>query len=100
MEGHLIKAMTHMGIIEDITTSRFQSASRTDKGVSAAGNVMAIDTEFNKDGIVQTINSELKGIRFYAIADVGDDFNARRAIQRWYRYVLLREQCPSSTDGS
>ena len=95
VEGEVVKAMTCMGIIEDITTSRFQSASRTDKGVSAAGNVMAIDTEFNKEGIIQTLNSELKGIRFYGIAEVGDDFNARRAKQRWYRYVLLRSQCPS-----
>jgi len=94
VEGEVIGAMTYTGIIEDITASKFQSASRTDKGVSAAGNVVGVDTEFNKDGVVQTLNSQLEGIRFYGIAEVPDDFNARHAKQRWYRYVLLRSRCP------
>ena len=95
VEGEVIAAMQKLGMIEDSGNDRFQSASRTDRGVSAAGNALAVSTEFQKKDIIPALNSQLSGIRFYGITEVDDEFNPRHAREGWYRYVLLGEQCPS-----
>jgi tRNA pseudouridine38-40 synthase len=56
--------------------------------VSAAGNVVAVNSDFDRVNIIPALNSRLDSIVFYGIAEVGDDFNPRHAKQRWYRYVL------------
>jgi tRNA pseudouridine38-40 synthase len=95
VEGEVIKAMTGLGMITSAPTAGFRSASRTDRGVSAAGNVIAVDTEFPYAGIADAINSKLEGIVFWGIARVPDDFNPRHARLRHYRYFLPAEDAPS-----
>lgn len=94
-EGHIIWAMKKQKIIESAEESKFASSSRTDKGVSAVGNVLAINTDFRKDAILKALNPIMEGIIFYAIAEVPDDYNPRHARQRTYRYILLKNQCPN-----
>lgn len=89
VEGDIIDSLKKTMIIEDEKSANFQSASRTDKGVSACGNVLAIDTDFRKDEILGALNAHLEDIWFYGISQVGNDFNPRHANQRWYRYYLL-----------
>jgi tRNA pseudouridine38-40 synthase len=91
VEGNIIEALKKTHIIEELDGSRFQSASRTDKGVSARGNVIALDTDFRKDEILSALNAHLEGIWFYGIAEVDENFNPRHASQRWYRYILFDE---------
>ncbi len=93
-EGHIIWAMKKQKIIQSVEESKFASSSRTDKGVSAVGNVLAINTDFRKDAILKALNPILEGIIFYGIAEVPDDYNPRHARQRTYRYILLKSQCP------
>ena len=93
-EGHIIWAMKKQKIIESAEESKFASSSRTDKGVSAVGNVLAITTDFRKDAILKALNTIMEGIIFYGIAEVPDDYNPRHARQRTYRYILLKSQCP------
>ena len=93
-EGQIIWAMKKQKIIESPEANQFASSSRTDKGVSAAGNVLAITTDFRKDAILKALNTILDGIIFYGIAEVPDDYNPRHARQRTYRYLLLKSQCP------
>jgi tRNA pseudouridine38-40 synthase len=93
VEGEVIKAMQTLGIIDNPGSNTFQSASRTDRGVSAAGNVIALDTGFDKNSLIPALNSKLDGTLFWAIAEVGEDFNARHARERWYRYILHRNSC-------
>ena len=93
-EGHIIWAMKKQKIIGSAEESKFASSSRTDKGVSAVGNVLAINTDFRKDAILKALNPILEGIIFYGIAEVPDDYNPRHARQRTYRYILLKSQCP------
>lgn len=93
VEGEIIKAMKFNGIAKDV-----RSASRTDRGVSAAVNVIAINTDFNPEGIVGALNSSLESIYFYGIADVSDDFNPRHAKLRWYRYIFLKNSVPPVKD--
>ena len=93
-EGHIIWAMKKQKIIQSAEGSKFASSSRTDKEVHAAGNVLAITTDFRKDAILKALNPILDGIIFYGIAEVPDDYNPRHARQRTYRYILLKSQCP------
>lgn len=89
VEGEIIKALSRSTIIEEEKSAIFQSGSRTDKGVSACGNVMALNTDFRDREIIPALNANLDGIWFYGIAQVEDDFNPRYAKQRWYRYFLI-----------
>lgn len=88
IEGEIIRALKAKTIAQDL-----QSASRTDRGVSAAGNVIVIETDFALKGIIPSLNSNLEGIHFHSIAKVPEEFNPRHAEQRWYRYVFLKGQC-------
>jgi tRNA pseudouridine38-40 synthase len=90
VEGEILQALKTLGIADDL-----RSASRTDRGVSAAGNVIAIDTDFQTKAIIPALNSELEGIHFHAMAKVTDDFNPRHAERRWYRYVLPKDGTPT-----
>jgi tRNA pseudouridine38-40 synthase len=86
--------MEEIGAIADSRTANFRSASRTDRGVSAAGNVLAVETDFSYKALPDALNSKLEGIVFQGIARVPDDFNPRHARQRWYRYFLAAEDAP------
>lgn len=88
IEGDIIRALMKAKIIEDEKSANLQSASRTDRGVSACGNVIALDTEFKKEGIMGALNAHLNEIWFYGISNVDIGFNPRHAKQRWYRYHL------------
>jgi tRNA pseudouridine38-40 synthase len=88
VEGDLIKNLVNHRIIQDTKGSYFRSASRTDKGVSALGNVVAFNTDFSKKIILQTLTDDFSSIFFYGIKDVEPEFNPRYAKFRQYRYYL------------
>jgi len=88
VEGEMIVALIKHGFIEDTEKSRFRSASRTDKGVSALGNVIAFNTGASKKNILQELSNEFASIIVYGVTDVEPDFNPRHARFRWYRYYL------------
>ncbi len=91
IEGEIINALKKTKIISDEKNARLQTASRTDKGVSAIGNVLAINTDFRRSEILGAINAHLKDICFYGLAEVENTFNPRHAKERWYRYYLIDE---------
>ncbi|MBI5253086.1 MAG: tRNA pseudouridine(38-40) synthase TruA, partial [Euryarchaeota archaeon] len=66
-----------------------QSAGRTDKGVSAFGNVFAVTTQFELKA--RALNSFLPGdVRVLAVREVQEDFNPRyEAKERIYKYFLF-----------
>jgi tRNA pseudouridine38-40 synthase len=88
VEGDIITALRKTRIIRDLNESNFLSASRTDRKVSAIGNVLALDTDFRLKEIIRAMNSKLEDIYFWGIAEVEDGFVPRHADQRWYRYHL------------
>jgi len=91
VEGEIIHALTRAHALSDVRTSRFQSASRTDRGVSALGNVVAFDTTFAPTAAARAFNAKARGAWTWAAAGVPDTFSARRARERWYRYHLGRD---------
>jgi tRNA pseudouridine38-40 synthase len=88
VEGEVIHALRRARILRDPKEAMFQSASRTDRGVSALGNVVAFDTSLAPDAAARALNAKSRGVWAWAAAGVPADFNARQARSRWYRYVL------------
>jgi tRNA pseudouridine38-40 synthase len=88
VEGELIKALIKIKAVKDPRLAQFQSASRTDKGVSALGNVCAFNTDFSSDALCGAINSKLKDIWAWGKVRVASDFSPRWAISRTYIYFL------------
>ena len=88
VEGELIKSLVKYVFIEDTKESFFRSASRTDKDVSALGNVVAFNTDSSKKRILEGLSNEFSSILVYGIKDVEPDFNPRHAKLRHYVYYL------------
>ena len=88
VEGEIIKVLVSQGFIKNPKESIFRSASRTDKGASALGNVFAFNTDTSKKRILQKLSDEFTDIIVYGINNVRLDFNPRYAKQRNYRYYL------------
>jgi tRNA pseudouridine38-40 synthase len=88
VESELISALVKIGAIESADASRFRVASRTDRGVSALGNVVAFETDFPREALLRAINSAVEDVYVYGVAEVPSSFSPRRARGRWYRYIM------------
>ncbi|HUL39618.1 MAG TPA: tRNA pseudouridine(38-40) synthase TruA [Methanomassiliicoccales archaeon] len=91
VEDEVIHCLRKIKAIGDPTSARFRAASRTDRGVSALGNVVAFDTNFRQGSIIKALNSASKKVYFVGVAEVPLAFSPRRASSRWYRYFLGAE---------
>lgn len=90
VEGSLVHALAKVGAIRSSRECGYRSSSRTDRGVSALGNVISFRTSFPLGSLCSAVNSEMEDIWAYSAVEVPDDFNPRGARQRWYRYHLPR----------
>jgi tRNA pseudouridine38-40 synthase len=88
VEGELVRALDKVGAIRSPRECGYRGSSRTDRGVSALGNLISIRTAFPAASLCSAINSEMEGVWAYSAVVVPDDFNPRAARQRWYRYYL------------
>jgi len=88
VEGSLVHALAKVGAITSSRECGYRSSSRTDRGVSALGNIISIRTSFPLGSLCSAVNSEMEDIWAYSAVKVPDDFNPRGARQRWYRYHL------------
>ncbi len=91
VEGELLDALRSLGAIQNAKDSRFQMAGRTDVGVSALGNVAAFNSFHDPRSVIPGVNAGLSDLWLYAYAAVPDNFNPRRALERWYRYHFPRD---------
>ncbi len=91
VEGEIIDLLIENNIIKDAKESKFRSASRTDKGTSAIGNVIAFNTSIKKDFIFKKLKNTKKDILFYGIKNVEEEFFPRYAKLRVYSYYLKKQ---------
>ena len=93
VEGELIRALSKLGIIQDVESSNFKGASRTDRGVSAFFNVVAFDVASRPDLVrAEVLNHHLKDVWVLGVAEVPEDFHPRFwARSKTYRYYLVDE---------
>ncbi|MCI0496895.1 MAG: tRNA pseudouridine(38-40) synthase TruA [Thermoplasmata archaeon] len=82
VEGALLEALS-----EQMDDARLRSGSRTDRGVSALANVVAVDSTMHLDP--WRLNARMEDVWVTGIATVCDDFEPRHADSRWYRYHLI-----------
>ncbi len=89
VEGTLVESLIKSGYIESPETNHFRSASRTDRFVSAIGNVFAFNSE--KNIILDLLNATLpsdKSIICWSYAEVSNDFTPKYSKSKKYWYVL------------
>lgn len=89
VDGEIIAALLENRAARGASTLRFQSAGRTDRGVSALGNVIAFNTRLSGQSALSLLNAKVGDCWFYAVKNVPSTFNPRHAVQRWYRYFLF-----------
>ncbi|WP_337860981.1 hypothetical protein [Ferroplasma sp.] len=68
--------------------NNIESAARTDRYVSARGNVMLINTEKNIDDALGILNARIPNIFFYSYAMLDGYFNPRHNSMKKYSYIL------------
>jgi len=91
IEGELIQLLKKHGVTDDAKAACFRTASRTDCGVSALGNVCAFDTSVAGDAILSEVSDERSDIFIYGKQQVDSGFYPRYAKQRQYRYYLRKD---------
>jgi tRNA pseudouridine38-40 synthase len=89
VEGELLLALEKIGAIKNPKSANYRLSSRTDRGVSALGNVVSIDTKFNIHQLPRAINSNVNDAWCTGVAMLPDDFDVRRAVSRTYACYLL-----------
>lgn len=89
VEGECIAALRRARLLTDPQSAFFRSASRTDRGVSAVGNVIAFNAALRPEAVVGAFNGKARDVWAWAFAAVPESFHPRHARERWYRYHLL-----------
>ncbi|OQD58497.1 tRNA pseudouridine synthase [Methanobrevibacter arboriphilus JCM 13429 = DSM 1125] len=90
VEGELIYTLKKLGYIDDLSSSKFGIAGRTDRGVHSLGNVISFMSD--REVIVNQINHKLpEDIQIIAKAPVRYGFKPRYAESKHYRYVFFEE---------
>jgi tRNA pseudouridine38-40 synthase len=91
VEQEVLDILREYKVLKDAKSSCFRTASRTDRGVSALGNVCAFTTDYPAEGFFQQLPVCKPDIFMYGIQYVEPDFYPRHAKQRIYRYYLPYE---------
>lgn len=92
VEQTLLDLLSESKVQRDPKSSCFRTASRTDRGVSALGNVCAFDSETPDEELKKILSkTRFSDIFLYGIASVESGFYPRHAMRREYRYYLRKE---------
>jgi tRNA pseudouridine38-40 synthase len=90
VEQDILNLLIDNSFIISKKDSCFQTASRTDKSVSALGNVVAFNiSKFNTNDL-EKIQGFNETVFIYGFKEVSSDFYPRYAKQRIYRYYLKK----------
>lgn len=99
VEGELINALIKTEFIESPEENNFRSASRTDRYVSAIGNVFAFNSD--KTIILDQLNASLpsdRSIICWSYAEVEEDFTPKYSKYKKYWYVLPLDYVKTTTN--
>ncbi len=88
VEGVIRDGVRRLGIAPSADDARLEVASRTDAGVSARANALALSSHLEEAAVLRAMNGIAPDLLFRAIAAVPDSFRVRRARRRTYRYFL------------
>ncbi|MGC8515078.1 MAG: hypothetical protein ACP5OC_02950 [Thermoplasmata archaeon] len=83
VEDSILSILRRYKISEDM-----RSAARTDRNVSASGNVFMISTEMHPEKILKILNAHISNVFFIGYCEVEDDYNPRHCRSKRYLYML------------
>ncbi|MFG1450371.1 MAG: hypothetical protein AAE983_07015 [Thermoplasmataceae archaeon] len=83
VEDSILKVLKENSLASDISC-----AARTDRGVSATGNVLKLSSDESAVKIAGILNSHCEGIFVSAYAEVKEDANPRHCLRKTYSYFL------------
>ncbi len=86
VEGTILEASTGLGIAPTATAAQLEVASRTDRGVHARANALALTSQLPGPALLRALNGIDGAIFFSAARSVHVGFSVRTAASRWYRY--------------
>jgi tRNA pseudouridine38-40 synthase len=91
VEGECLASLRGARILRTPEDGFFRSASRTDRGVSALGNVIAFNTSLSPEAVVGAFNDRARDVWAWAATQVPDSFHPRHALERWYRFHVFSD---------
>jgi tRNA pseudouridine38-40 synthase len=86
VEGVLREGIPRTGVAPTAEAAELSVASRTDRGVSAQGNALALTSPLPAAAVLRALNGIAPEIFFTAVREVPTGFSARAATSRSYRY--------------
>jgi tRNA pseudouridine38-40 synthase len=87
VEGVLLDGLVRRNALDLTSRGSFRTASRTDRGVHALGNVVSFPTSLSGPAAARVLGSLHPHIFYLGWAQVAPDFQPRHARERWYRYL-------------
>lgn len=89
VEGEILTSLLMISDGLSENEIELKTASRTDAGVNALGNVVAFYTRFlNDEKLLDALNAVSRGVFYLSVAELPLDYGIRRAWRRRYLYVL------------
>ncbi len=88
VEGVLRAGLARSGLVRTPEEAAIEVASRTDAGVSARANALALRCELPAPALLRALNGFAPDIYFDAARPIAEDFRVRHALWREYRYLL------------
>lgn len=85
VHSEVAKALVALGAPAE---PRLLWAGRTDRGVSAAGNVVAFETSLPLSNLLPSLTFQMEDVWAWAVCEVDEAFEPRHASRRRYRYHL------------
>jgi len=86
VEGEIRSGLVRLGLARSLEATDLSVASRTDRGVSARGNALALTSEVPAAALLRALNGLSPEIWFTHLAEVPEGFRPRAAAERRYRY--------------
>jgi len=90
VEDSIINVCIEHGFFQDPKSALFRSSSRTDKGVSSLGTVIAFNSAKEIQNDIFQLNNQFNHIVMFGITNVNPEFYPRYAKKRIYRYYLKK----------
>jgi tRNA pseudouridine38-40 synthase len=85
VEGELLRGMKRVGLVPR-TAAHLEVASRTDRGVSARANALALTSELAPRTLLRALNGIAPEVWWTAAAPLAETARIRGALRRTYRY--------------
>jgi tRNA pseudouridine38-40 synthase len=92
VEGEILGGVVRCGIAPSPGAVELEVASRTDRGVSARGNVLALTSRLSGPAVLRALNGIAPEIFFYEATEMPESLRVRAARTREYRYFLFEPE--------